>query len=249
MPLKGLAALGEFRKKQEDRKAAQQDRVKVPYFKFEKGKPNTVTVRFLQEFDEAAENYDERFGVVVTEIEHEAPGKDGFYARATCTKEEEGFCYACDRKRADYDKENPNNNWKTKTNTYVKALISVDGAEPELGLISRNYNSSFTQALIQDAIDDNTITDANYRITKIGDGTETQWLLKKLRGEPFEIPESFDNEFSIEEHVLRNIKYDDQPEWYGKHYKGKEAESTEAESSATEGEATPQDKPGENNEW
>jgi len=223
MPLKGLAALANFSKEQEARKAASGDRVPVKYFKFEKG-VTVATVRFLQEFDEAAENYDERFGLAVTEIEHEAPGKEGFKARASCTKESEGFCYACERKSAEYVKDDTvNGNWKTKANTYIKALVTFDGSNPELMLISRNYNSTFVQALIQDAIDDNTVTDSNYRITKVGEKTETQWLLKKLRGEPFDVPDEIENDFSIEENVLRNIAYDAQPEWYGKVWRGRGA--------------------------
>lgn len=246
MPLKGLAALAAYKKEQDEKRAAADSRVKVDYFKFEKG-VNTATVRFLQEFDEAADNYDERFGLAVVEVEHEAPGKEGFKSRATCTKETEGFCYACDRKRADYVKDSPQGNWKTKANLYIKALASFNGEEPKLVVVNRGYNTSFAQALVQEAIDENTVTDGNYRITRVGEGTEVQWLLKKLKGDPFEVPDKLENDFSIEENVLRSIKYDDQPTWYGKVWKGREQDVT-VEVDGAMGMAI-EERPQESNEW
>lgn len=245
MALKGLAAIGKFQKEQEERRAAQENRVKVTYFKFPKGK-TTATVRFLQEFDEAATNYNADRGLALVQIEHEPPGAKGYLGRHNCTKESQEACYACERRQADFDN-GGKTEWTRKTNLYINALVSFDGEAPVPMVIAKSYNASFSQSLIQEAIDENTVTDGNYRVTKTGEGTSTQWLLKKLRGEPFDDSES--TVFDIEENVLREFPYDEQAtKWYSKHMDNALVVPGNGDEPA-EDQATEQRVPSDNNDW
>lgn len=206
---RGLAAIQQFQQQQEEKKAAR-DRPRATWFKWPDKSTNTATVRFLQEFDESAEGYKEGRGLALVAVEHQAPGKEGFKRRANCTLED-GACYACERHRANYEE-----GWRQRVNMYINALVTFDGGEPEVMVISRNNNSAFAKALLQEAIDDNTVTDTNYRIVRSGTGTDTVWTLKKLRGEPFDDSEV--EVFDLDETVLRDISYEEQPAYYGAVY-------------------------------
>jgi hypothetical protein len=202
----GLAALK--RKKQENKEREEaRNRPKAEWFKFPKG-VTAVRARFLQEIDAESANYNPERGLAVLAIEHEAPGKEGFKKRANCTLDDEGRCLACSRHKLDYKA-----GWRQRQNFYVNALIQVENEEPKVYMLSRNFNSPFVDQLMDAAEDDGTITDKNFRITKTGEGTKTNWILKELKDEPFDDAEA--EVFSIEETALRQIPFERQEEWYG----------------------------------
>lgn len=220
--LKGLAAIKRYQQEQKE-KAEAANRPKADWFKWPKG-VSVATVLFLQEMDEGAAGYKEDRGLGFIVVEHQAPGPDGFKRRANCTIESEGECYACERHSQDYKE-----GWRQRTNLYINALVDFNNGEgPKPVVISRNANSSFVQALIEEAVEENTITAANYRITKVGEGTTTQWLLKGLK-------DRFDDEkvevFDLEETAIRVVPYEKQADYYGAVYSGP-AESAAAPSNA-----------------
>jgi hypothetical protein len=204
--IKGLAGIRALQQQNKE-KAEAQNRPKAEWFKWPKG-VTSATVRFLQELDPEMENYREDRGIGLIEVEHQAPGPEGYKRRASCTNGEDGECYACERHKQDYKA-----GWRQRQNLYINAIVDFGDGDKKVLVLSRNANASFTQALIEEAVDEGSITDANYRITKTGEGTTTQWLLKRLKGEPMD--DSKAEPFSIEETVLRKIPYEKQAEYYG----------------------------------
>lgn len=220
---RGLAAI-KAHQEEEKAKQAARERPKATWFKWPNDQTTVATVRFLQEMDESAAGYREDRDLGVIAVEHQAPGPDGFKRRALCTAESEGDCYACERHAQDYTE-----GWRQRKNFYINALISFNGEAPEVMVISRNGNAAFTEQVVAEAIDENTITDKNFRITKVGTGTSTNWILKAL---PKDTP--FDDTdvavFDLNETALRNIEYSKQAEYYGAVYSGKTEDSIESQS-------------------
>lgn len=213
----GLAGLRAKQQEQAEKEAAR-NRPKAEYFSWKDNvkaqNPDQVLVQFLQELDPSAKGYDEEKGLAVAAVEHEAPGPKGYLARALCTLDSEGQCYACERRKADYKE-----GWKTKTNLYINALVWLPGAaEPVTRVISRNFNQAFAQKLMDIAVEEGTITDTVFKITKYGSGTQLVWMLDSTK-KP--VVDAADAEvFDLKETVLRDISYDRQAEYFGRVYEG-----------------------------
>ena len=201
---KGLASIKRQQAEQRERAEAS-NRPKADWFKWPKG-VNVATVRFLQELDAEMEGYREDRGVGFIATEHQAPGNDGWKRRALCTIDD-GECYACERHKQDYKA-----GWRQRQNLYINALVQFGNDDPRVMIIQRNANSTFTQALIEEYEDEPSITSANYRITRTGEGTQTQWLLKRLKGEPFN--DGSAEVFDLEQSAIRNVEYEKQPEYF-----------------------------------
>jgi hypothetical protein len=184
---------------------------------------STIEVRFLQELDAEMANYREDRGIGFIATEHQAPGNDGYKRRALCTISEEdgGECYPCERHKMNYKE-----GWKQRQNLYINVLVK-DGNENKVYVLSRNGNSAFTDALIQEAVDESSITDAMYRITVSGSGTQTNWTLKRLPNAPL-LDDSDVEIFDLDETVIRKVDYDKQPEYYGAVYQEDSVPSVES---------------------
>jgi hypothetical protein len=224
--IQGLAGLRKAREEQQEKEAAR-NRPKAEYFSWKENSkapnPDQILVQFLQELDPSAAGYKEEAGLAVAVVEHEAPGPKGFQARATCTIDSEGQCYACERKKADFQE-----GWKTKTNIYINALVDYNGkGDPKVVVISRNFNQSFAQQVLDIAVEDGTITDTVFKITKHGSGTQTVWVLSPTK-QPVWSTEGHDL-FDLKETVLRDISYEKQPEYFGRVYDGPEKAEGAAE--------------------
>lgn len=207
--ISGIAAILQ-RKKEAAERAEERNRPKADYFSsiFPKKTGNQVLVRFLQEIDEGATNYNAERGVGLVVVEHEPPGDKGYMRRGLCSMGTEERCFACEQRREGVE------GWRKKDSLYINvAAETSDGVKTFV--LSRNANSSFTDALIQEAIDEGTITDKMYRITKTGEGTGTNWLLKAVPRAELLDPENELPVFDIKETVLRTIDYDRQREYYG----------------------------------
>jgi hypothetical protein len=219
--VKGLASIKKHQAAQEQKR--EQGGKKFPeylYKVFPKVVGNEVVVRFLQELDPDMTNYREDRGIGLIAVEHESGAVDGsdkapkrgFMYRAECTADEGEDCYGCEQHRANYK-----GGWRPKENLYINVLVEVEG-EKRVFVLSKNANSTFAKSLIQEAVDEGSITDANYRITKTGDGPQTQWLIKRLKSEPL------DDEgvelWDLENEVLKKIPYEEQAKFYGQAHEG-----------------------------
>lgn len=168
---------------------------------------DVARVVFRQELDEAAPGYDAERGKGRVVVEHHGPGKDGFLKRCSCTLEDEGQCYACERHAQNWEE-----GWRQRTNFYINVAAEVNG-EWKPFVLTRNFNSSFVDQLMQEAEDEGTITDKVFRITKSGSKTTTAWTPKRLKDDAPDVSEL--EFFDIDETVLRKIPYEKQPEWFG----------------------------------
>ncbi|AZU97137.1 ssDNA binding protein [Streptomyces phage Emma1919] len=202
--IKGLASIQANQKAQQERAEAG-NRPKADWFKFPKGQSN-VTVRFLQELDPGMEGYREDRGIGFIATEHNAPGPDGWKRRGLCTVDD-GACYACERHKLDYKA-----GWRQKQNLYINVLADL-GDGPKVYILTRNGNSAFAQSLIEEAVLEGSITNANFRITKTGEGTSTQWLLRRMKDEPFD--DSKVEVWDLDKTAVREVEYEKQPEYYG----------------------------------
>lgn len=198
--------------------AEERNRPKASYFNWKHNKgqePNTVYVRFLQEWDKDVPGFDESRGLPVMQVEHQAPGKEGYRRRANCTREE-GQCYACER-----NVEAPRIGWAQKSNFYTWALVDYeDGEGPVPRVLSRSFGSSFVDDLIYEVenSEDNKITDKMYKITRTGSGKQTAWKLREAKG--VELYDDTDvSLLDLKSSVLRDIPYEEQAAYYGAVYK------------------------------
>lgn len=205
--IKGLAGIKANQQAQQERAEAG-NRPKAEWFKFNKGVSN-ITVRFLQELDPEMSGYREDRGVGFIATEHNAPGPDGWKRRGLCTIDD-GECYACERHKMNYKE-----GWRQKQNLYINVLADL-GDGLKVYVLTRNANSAFTQSLIEEAVLEGSITDVNYRITKTGEGTTTQWLLRRLRDDAFD--DSKVEVFNLDETAVREVEYEKQAEYYGAVY-------------------------------
>jgi|SRR5882757_655819 len=233
--IKGLASIKANQQAQQERAEAG-NRPKADWFKFGKGQ-TSVIIRFLQELDPEMENYREDRGVGFIATEHNAPGPDGWKRRGLCTTDD-GECYACERHKMNYKE-----GWRQKQNLYINVLADL-GDGPKVYIMTRNANSSFAQALIEEAVDEGSITNANYRINKTGEGTTTQWLLKRLRDEPLD--DSKVEVFDLDVAAVREVEYEKQAEYYGAVY---QEDSAPAASSGTAQTSRPSPAASMDDEW
>jgi len=218
--IKGLAGIKANQQAQQERAEAG-NRPKAEWFKFPKGQQN-ITVRFLQELDPEMKGFREDRGVGFIATEHNAPGPDGWKRRGLCTIDD-GECYACERHKMNYKE-----GWRQKQNLYINVLADI-GDGLKVYVLTRNANSAFAQALIEEAVLEGSIVDANYRITKTGEGTTTQWLLRRLRDEPFD--DSNVEIYDLDKTAVREVEYEKQPEYYGAVYQ-EDSSPAAAQSSA-----------------
>lgn len=228
--VKGLASIKRHQTEQEAKRAAGgKDFPQFIYKVFPKVVGNEIVGRFLQELDVEADNYREDRGVGFIAVEHEAGAADkdsdkpktGFMFHALCTMDDEGQCYGCERHKNNYK-----GGWNIKQNLYINFLTEIDG-EKKVFVVSRSANSSFVQSLIQEAVDEGSITDANYRITKTGEGTTTQWLLKRLKTEPLDDTDV--TLWDLDNQVIKDVPYAEQAAFYGQAH-GDRVQTSKADS-------------------
>ncbi|UMO76271.1 ssDNA binding protein [Streptomyces phage Tomas] len=211
--LQGLAAIraykakmAEIAEKREEQKAAG-DAPRPQYLRLQDGQ--SVKLRFLQEMDTEARNYDPNRGVGVGEIEHQGIGNN-FKYRATCTMDSEGKCWACEKVRS-AAKDSEEKKYGQRKNYYINVLVDLgDGNEPQVWILSRGLNSSFVAQLMDETDEEGTITEVTYKVTRNGKGTDSTYLLRALPKDTTFDSIDFDKieTFDIKKQVLRKIPYD-----------------------------------------
>jgi hypothetical protein len=200
---KGLAGIRKAKEEAALRRE-QMSQAKVEWFTL-KGRPNGARIKFLQELDEVGLNYLPDRGTFITVLEHQAPGKEGWKARAMCTNEEEGRCFACER-----HSENPGEGWKAKTNMYIN-ILDEDGV---VKVLSRNVNNSFVDTLVEWFDSTGTITDSTFKLKETGEGFNRTWTMTPAQPLDANVGELYE----LEKVVVRKIPYSDQRDYYMRVY-------------------------------
>ncbi|AXH69606.1 single strand DNA binding protein [Streptomyces phage LukeCage] len=213
--LKGLDAIRAYKKKmaeqaaEREERAKNADRPKPKYLRL--GVDESVKVRFLQEMDTEARNYDPNKGVGVGAVEHQ--GLDGnFKFRANCTIEtdRDNRCWACEKARV-AKQGSKEKGYSQRRNYYINVLVDRgDGNEPEVYVLSRGLNSSFVADLMEETDEEGSITEKTYKLTRRGSGTDSTYSLREVKNDTTFDKFDFDSLelFDIESQVLRNIPYE-----------------------------------------
>lgn len=173
-----------------------------------KNKPNGVVIRFLQELDEDGQNYDSNKGVVLVTVEHQAPGKEGWKARAACTFESEGRCYACEMNARE-----PQKGWKQKNMMYLNVF---DEAEKSVKILSRNINNSFVDTLMDWYSESGTITGNSFKLKQTGEGFNTSWSMVPTATLAKDVDFSGLELYDLEKVAVRQIPYPEQEAYYNR---------------------------------
>lgn len=192
-----------------DKQMADRDKPKASWFKIDDGE--SIVVRFLQELDESAENYNPEFGTFLGATEHSCPRDldpiKGFMRKALDTTETEGRDWA-----AEQHEKNRKMGWGARQNFYIN--VAVDGENgPEAQILSRSLNSGFVKDLVEIFEDEGGITDQPYIISRRGTKAQTEWRIKPAKkGEDVDI--SGITPWDLNEYAVRRIPYEEQEAFY-----------------------------------
>jgi hypothetical protein len=233
--VKGLKSIKSYQDEQNARREAGGKKFPDRFFQIFPKRGDEIVVRFLQELDEKSPNYREDRGVGMIATEHQAGNeKRSFMTKALCSMDDEGECYGCERHKADYK-----SGWGIRTSLYINVLAEVDG-ELKPFVLDRNANSTFVQQLMEEASEEGSITNSNFKIKKTGADKQTQWMLRRLtKDEPLD--DSNVEVWDIEGSILKDIKYADQPAFYGKAFDDNTTSSDSTNESNTSRPASDQD--------
>lgn len=206
----GLDAIKAYKEEQERRKEAA-DKPKTNWLNIPDGK--TYEVRFLQELDKSGAGYSEKNGLGFFATEHSNP--DDFRKKALCTIET-GECYGCEQKELFYKaKDNVRGGgWKAKSRLYINVLVRDDKGEEYVAVMSQpnGTKSVIAPMLVDEAVEQGTITNAWWKITRTGKGSETAYRARI--GQPKNDVNPEDYELFDLKNCIREVDYEDQPEHF-----------------------------------
>lgn len=201
----GLDAIRKHKEEQDARKAAV-EAGKINWLKIE---PNeTVKVWFLQELDRSAEGYikDAPLGIMATE--HTNP--ENWQRKALCSIEE-GQCLGCEKHKEDWKA-----GWRQKSRLYINVLVERANGDREVAVMSQANGSKSVIApmLLEMAVDENTITDRWWKITRTGTKAETSYLPRpQAPSKDITIADYLDKLNDLNR-AVRNVPYDEQFDFY-----------------------------------
>ena len=203
--IRGLSAINETLEK------PKADYQKVDWLKLDDGE--SIKARFPNELDEESPSYEECRGTAIVVAEHTSP--NDYRIKATCTREEEGRCYACEL----HQKENSSGNkeyrggWKPRLRYYTNVLVEGDN-ESQVKVWSQGVSTkSAFNILREQAMETGSISNVNWKMKRNGTGTQTQYVLipSAPDSEPYDWGEL--NLFNLEK-VVRQVPYSEQEDFY-----------------------------------
>jgi hypothetical protein len=170
--LTGLDQIKRFKDEQARRKA-EAEAGRLTWLSIKDGE--TVQIRFLQELDKNATGYLESHGLGVLAVEHANP--DRYQQKAICTMDTEGKCWMCEQSKAAYRAGDKKKGaaWGQKQKLYINVL--VERKDKETGELTRSVavygisagsRSVIAEMIFSMAIDENTITDRWWKISRRG---------------------------------------------------------------------------------
>lgn len=191
-----------------DRQMAERDKPKAKWFKVEDGQ--SITVKFLQELDASAENYNPEFGTFLGAVEHVCPREidpKGFMKRALDTTETEGRDWA----QLQHEK-NRKMGWGAQQNFYINLAVETpEGVEAQI--FSRKLNSGFVKDLVEIFEEEGGITGIPFVISRRGTGPQTELRIKQAKPDKdFDI--SGVTPWDLNEYAVRHVPFDEQEKFY-----------------------------------
>lgn len=219
----GLAQIRKHKEDQDARKAAA-EAGKINWLNIEDGE--TVKVWFLQELDRSALNYHEELGLGIMATEHSNP--DDYRRKALCSMEDEEQCLGCEKHKADWKA-----GWKPKARLYINVLVERKNGDREVAVMSQANGSKSVVAplLLEYAVDEETVADRWWKLTRNGKGSETSYLPRpQAPSKDVDVMDYADKVQDVRR-AVREVAYDDQFE----HYFGSRDNATPAEEGANSG--------------
>jgi hypothetical protein len=240
--IEGLAAY-QARKAEEEARREAAAKPKVNRFNLVKDGDSAV-VRFAQEIDPDATNYNADRGIGFVNIEHNHPDpNNGWKNRANCSTESQGACLPCE-KVANYDVPwNDRKGWKQKEKFYINLIageaVEVDNPNAKgsnkkawlttdidrktgdgtVYLLEQGTYNGIWDALAAYAVDEDsngTITDNFFKITRKGNNfNDTSYVLTPLKEIPKAAKSLDDFELiNVKEDILNEVPYAQQDAFY-----------------------------------
>jgi len=238
------------RKAEEEARREAASKPKVNRLSLEKD-GDSVIVRFAQELDHDAKNYNEDRGIGFVNIEHNHPDpKVGWRNRASCSIETQGACLPCE-KVANRDVEwADRKGWKQKEKFYINVVageprevketrnnreytkylptnIDEDTGDGTVYLLEQGtYNGIYNDLanyFLESKISGDTITNKYFKISRKGSGfNDTSYSVLALQDIPKKAKSLDDFElYNIKEDVLVEVPYNQQEAFY---YRGIESD-------------------------
>lgn len=204
----GLDSIRKYKEDQEARREAAAAN-KIVWFSNLVEDGEAVKVWFLQELDRGAENYSEKNGLGIMVTEHSNP--DDWHRKALCSMADEEKCLGCEKHREDWKA-----GWRQKPRLVINVLVEKkDGTRQTAIMSMSNGTKAVIAPMILDyAVENNTLTDRWWKITRSGTGTATAWA-------PFVYQPSDD--INVEDYevfdvrkAVREVPYDEQFDFYFK---------------------------------
>ena len=203
--IKGLSAINNVLDEQKKRAEQSADYQKVTWLKLTDGQ--AVKARFVEELDEDSPGYDESRGLAIVISEHTSP--EDFRRKATCTKDVDGRCYACEQAPGA-----PKAGWWPRLRYYANVIVKEEDKDPYVAIWSQSVSNKSPFNIIREhAMDMGAITNLTWKLKRNGMKKETTWLLmpQGIDSEPFDwSPFEF---FNLEK-VVREVPYAEQEAFY-----------------------------------
>ncbi len=186
--------------------SSKSDGPKAKWVKLEDGE--SVKVRFLQELDPDSPHYSESDGLGFIAVEHTNP-KD-YRRKALCTIEDQGRCWGCEQHRKDFKA-----GWKGRSRLYINVLIEDGKNDPYVGILSQgSSNKSVTPTLIEYAGEMGSISNLIWRMKRTGTKTDTGYTIIPLQKDETQFDTTGLELFPLEETAVREVKYEEQEQFF-----------------------------------
>lgn len=202
----GLDSIRKYKEEQEARKAAV-EAGKVNWLNIDDNE--TVKVWFLQELDRSAEGYNKEAGLGIMATEHSNP--NNFLKKALCTMDSEEQCLGCEKHKEDWKA-----GWRQKSRLYINVLVERKNGDREVALMSQPNGSKSVVAplLLEAAVDNNTITDRWWKITRRGEKSKTTYLPMIQNPSQDVDPADYVDQLIDVRRGVREVPYDEQFDFY-----------------------------------
>lgn len=178
-------------------------RPKATWFTLDNGK--SVGLRFLSEVDPDSRFYNPDNGLVLLATEHVSP--HNFKVKASCTKEDEGRCWACEEAMRF-----PRTGWGVKKRAYFNVLVDNGKDAPFVAIWQMSVGPRSTNAkLIQTYASSNGgISGNEWRVTRSGTGKDTNYILIPGAADATPFDWSGYEPWDLDEYAVRRVAYSDQ---------------------------------------
>ena len=185
---------------------------------------SSANILFLQELSDASTHFDANKGKGFLASEHTNP--EDWHKRALCSADE-GSCVGCEQNtlgwksndgKAEKDPTRYKGGWKAKRRLYINVLVDLlDGEPAKVAVLSQaDTANGVATDIIDFAVEDNTLCDGWFKITKKGEGFDTNYRIKAMPKLDLPTKEEIDalELFDLFK-CVREIPYEEQTSFYG----------------------------------